>query len=253
MGHHGTPLTARKRPPTPARPAQTDPPRQAPAENHQPSCLTPHAGLLPPPADQCSGTSPSHSMPEGLRAAAGFRPRVKAWKMTAWRFSFSEKGVHPQLAGCGGAGCEIMPKRLDPAGLCQESHAVVLPQRLISATRDLANAYCLSARYVGRKSQGWEQGRCFISPTEVAAGIGTICAKDRSLRGSPIGCLFPSNTMKPHLVASPPSTHPRRRAACHIEFNVAHNRSCQRRKFTVVGRPGGNNGHRKGVQCPSSL
>ncbi len=38
---------------------------------------------------QCSGTSPSHSMPEGFMGACGFRPLVTAWEMTAWRFSFS--------------------------------------------------------------------------------------------------------------------------------------------------------------------
>ena len=31
----------------------------------------------------------SHSMPEGFRAALGFKPLVTAWDMTAWRFSFS--------------------------------------------------------------------------------------------------------------------------------------------------------------------
>ena len=38
---------------------------------------------------QCSGTSPSHSMPDGFMGASGFRPLVTAWEMTAWRFSFS--------------------------------------------------------------------------------------------------------------------------------------------------------------------
>ena len=42
---------------------------------------------------QCSGTSPNHSTPEGLRGTLGFRPRVTAWLMTACICSFSKNRV----------------------------------------------------------------------------------------------------------------------------------------------------------------
>ena len=47
---------------------------------------------------QCSGTSPSHSTPEGLSRALGSRPRVTAWWTSARRSSL-QQGDEPLLAG----------------------------------------------------------------------------------------------------------------------------------------------------------
>ena len=46
---------------------------------------------------QCSGTSPSHSTPEGLRRTLGSRPRVTAWLMMAC-FSSSSSAMSFRLA-----------------------------------------------------------------------------------------------------------------------------------------------------------